>query len=167
MRLIQPALDDAGILRRLRISHRLRILHGLQILRGFIFGRRDLGRACWLAGRLRRSGGGGLEDRAGPGSGRRRGILAGLTMRDEFVVARGAGPRRNVVGHAAGPMRPMVGNIAGKLAFASAGRETRAKTEYDCRRDESFDDHSCRRAVEPAGKLHRAALIIRFDRVAA
>jgi hypothetical protein len=190
MWLVQPTFDDTGILRRPRVLRGLQILPGLQglrrlqilrspqplrslealrwlqALRSLIFGRRDLRSACRLDGRLRRRGGGLLEDRARTSRGRRRCVLAGLPVGNEFVVARSARPRRNVIRHAAGPMRPMVGNIAGKLSAAAARPETRAETEHDRRRDASLDDHSCRRAVEPARKLPRAALIIRFDRVA-
>ena len=40
-------------------------------------------------------------------------VLA-LLVSEELLVARRAGPRRNILGHPAGPGRPSIGDIAGE-----------------------------------------------------
>lgn len=173
MRLIEPALHRAGIVRtRLRRSLCVGRGFGLRFGCGW-HGRRDPCARGDLAGRRGRSrlenrrrwSGGGVRS----GCGRFHCILIGLTVCDEFVVARRARPRRNVVGHTTGPMRPVVGNVGGEPAFRSAAaarRQAQRKAEGDCTDYETLDRHGCGWFVDPARSLYRVPLIISFDRVA-
>jgi hypothetical protein len=94
----------------------------------------------------------------GDGIGR---ILHSLAVRDEFIIAGGAGPRRNIRRHAAGPMWPIIGNAPCESAARS---EHRTENEQDCYRDVPLADHLFRWIVEIAASLCRAALTIVFDR---
>ena len=159
MRLIKPAIHDA------------------RIFGGSIGGRfRGFSRRWRLRWRLRPRLPGFLENRLGrrPGEGflgcrgGLRRVLIGPAMSNKFLIARSAGPRRNVIGHAAGPMRPVIGNVAGKSAFgrAAAGPKEWSGTGQDSRRNPSFDDHGRRRIFASARGSHRAPLTILSDRVA-
>jgi hypothetical protein len=96
--------------------------------------------------------------------GRRRcRILRGLTMRNEFIIARRSRPRRRIGRQPTGPMRPVIGDIAGKR---TTGAERCAKPQHNAWGNEPFDNHDGRRVVGPARRVHRAPLTILSDRVA-
>jgi hypothetical protein len=178
MRSVKTAAADAGIRRRLSfVRRRRRDRRGLGILNGFLCG---AGGPLFLNGflGLRRFFGRGLGRyllklyryaagcRRLAGAGRPRGdgigrVWPGLAVGDEFVIARSAGPRRNIRRHAAGPTRPIIGNISGESATRS---EHRTESEQDCYRDVPLDDHLRHWIVEYAASLRRAALTIVFDR---
>jgi hypothetical protein len=171
MRLVKTAAANAGIRRRLTVARRRRDSPGLRILNGFLRGTGRLlfrnrllrrGRGRYLLKLYRHAAG---RRRVGR-SGRPRGdgisrVLHSLAVRDEFIIAGSAGPRRNVRRHAAGPTRPIIGDIPGESA---ARPEHRTESEQDCYRDVPLDDHLSRWIVESAASLRRAALTIVFDR---
>jgi hypothetical protein len=77
-------------------------------------------------------------------SGRRCGVGSGLSMRDEFVVARSARPRRKAVRFASGPVRPMIGNRSGNLG---ARPESEAEKKRRKRHDDPLKYHATRWVV--------------------
>ena len=127
MRSVKTAATDAGIRRRLIIVRRSRRDgRSLRILDGFLRGAGGplflSGFACSEQVLWSRSGPVSAEilpvaagcrgvARTGwPGGDGIGWILHSLAMRDEFIIAGSAGPRRNIRRHAAGPMRPIIGN---------------------------------------------------------
>ena len=173
--LVEPAFDDAWILGGRRLD-RL----GRHFGRGLVLGARlrRMGTARLRFARLRfavarlelRSGRRGCaagRDRtsravcrrcAGSGAGFRPWrIRSGFAVSDELIVARCARTRRCIRRQTASPMRPIVGHVAGQwTARAKHG----GKTKQCAHGAEPFDNHSGRRVVGPARRMHRARFII-------
>ena len=101
-----------------------------------------------------------------PGNGRlacqrgRRGVPIGWSVRNVIIIARRAGPRRDITGHASGPARPMIGDIA---RIRTARPEQRAETNHHQHRNELPDvpDVHAIRWAAPRSSLtmHRACAV--------
>ena len=174
--LVQPALHDARIIacRRFnglggsgsfgfRFRTRRRILQPSHLnVAATPFSRRlglrSAGGGVWRSDRA----GGAACSWAGVGAscGCRRAWCRWLAMRNEVVIARCARPRRRIRRQPAGPMRPTIGDITATCAQHHGERQDGACGQ------KPFDNHICRRSVEPDRRMPRAPLTIVSDRAA-
>jgi hypothetical protein len=115
MRLIKPAVHNAGILRMVVLRHYGADLPGRRHRRRLHSGSfpRAILRHCFRWRRFRLS----------------------LAMRDELGIAGRTRPWRHTIGQAASPMRPMIGDKA------AAACEIKPKPEHNCRFNEPLMGH--------------------------